>query len=365
MKKRVISIIAAIFAISSMNVSGESLKKAFERDFLVGCAVNERNIVSHTKSARLVCEQFNSIVAENCMKSEVIHPEEERYNFWAADRFVDFGTSNGMFVIGHALIWHSQLASWFCVDSNGNKVDAETLKARMRSHIHTIVSRYKGRIKGWDVVNEAIEGDGSWRKTPFFDILGEEYIELAFRYAHEADPDAELYYNDFSMAGEAKRKKVVELVNSLKSKGVKIDGIGMQSHVGIDYPDLSEYEKSIKAFGATGVKVMITEFDMSAIPTIYTGADIVESLPYDEAYDPFPNGLSAEAAKQWNDRVAQFFDIFKRNSEIISRVTVWGVTDKDSWKNNFPMRGRTDYPLLFDRKYRPKQVVKDLIKLNQ
>lgn len=296
------------------------------------------------------------------MKSEVIHPEEGRYNFAPADRFVDFGISNGMFVIGHTLIWHSQLSPWFCVDAKGNLVDAETLKARMRTHIHTIVSRYKGKIKGWDVVNEAIESDGSWRKTPFFEILGEEYIELAFRYAQEADPDAELYYNDFSMAGEKKRNKVVEMVNTLKLKGVKIDGVGMQSHVGMDYPDLLEYEKSIKAFGATGVKVMITEFDLSALPTIYTGADIVESLPYDETFDPYPDGLSAEASKQWNDRVSQFFEIFKRNSDIISRVTVWGITDRDSWKNDFPMLGRTDYPLLFDRKYQPKQVVKDLIK---
>lgn len=361
MKLRAISIIAVLTLISATNISGQSLKKALEKEFLIGCAVNDSHVSRSSKASRLICDHFNSIVAENCMKSEVIHPEEDRYDFASADRFVDFGTANNMFIIGHTLIWHSQLAPWFCNDEDGKPVDAETLKKRMKTHIHTIVGRYKGRIHGWDVVNEAIENDGSWRETPFYQILGEEYIELAFRYAHEADPDAELYYNDFSMAGEAKRNKVVEMIRALKTKGVRIDGIGMQSHVGMDYPDLGEYENSIKAFGTTGVKVMVTEFDLSAIPTIYTGADIVESLPYDENYDPYPDSLSTEAAKQWNDRVRQFFEIYKRNSDIISRVTVWGVTDKDSWKNDFPMRGRTDYPLLFDRRCRPKAIVNDII----
>ncbi|RHJ87928.1 endo-1,4-beta-xylanase [Parabacteroides sp. AM08-6] len=339
-----------------------SLKGAIGDKFLIGTALSVGQTAGRDSCALLqVKRHFNAIVAENCMKSEVIHPEEGRFNFTDADRLLRFGEENGMVVTGHCLIWHSQLSSWFCVDEKGGKVSPEVLKERMKNHISTIVGRYKGRIKGWDVVNEAIESDGSWRKTPFYEILGEEYLLLAFQYAHEADPDAELYYNDFSMDGKAKRDKVVELVKMLKEHGLRIDAVGMQGHMGLNYPKIEDFEASILAFSRAGVKVMITEWDMSALPDVYTGANIANTVAYKNSLNPYPEGLPDSVSQVWNNRMKEFFNLFLKHSDVITRVTAWGVSDGNSWKNNFPVRGRVDYPLLFDRNCRPKPFVEELI----
>lgn len=342
--------------------SGPGLKDVVGKHFLVGAAVSARQVAGMDPNAtKLIKKHFNSIVAENCMKSEVIHPTEDTYNFTAADAFVNFGEENKMAIIGHCLIWHSQLSPWFCVDKDGNNVSPEVLKERMKNHIYTIVSRYKGRIKGWDVVNEAIESDGSWRKTKFYEILGEEYIPLAFQYAHEADPNAELYYNDYGMNAKGKRDKVVELVNSMKKKGLRIDAIGMQGHVGMDYPALDEFEESIKSFSSTGAKVMITEWDMSALPTVNMSANVADMVTYKKEMNPYPNGLPDSVSIEWNNRMEKFFNLFIKYSDVITRVTAWGITDGDSWKNGFPVRGRTDYPLLFDRNYNPKPFINKIL----
>ena len=342
-------------------VEEPSLKDAVGDKFLMGVALNvNQSSGVDTSSIKLVKQHFNSIVAENCMKCEVIHPEEDRYDFTLADQFVSFGEKNGMAVIGHCLIWHSQLAPWFCVDEKGNNVTPEVLKQRMKDHITTIVTRYKGRIKGWDVVNEAILEDGSYRKSKFYEILGEEFIPLAFQYAHEADPDAELYYNDYAMNMPGKREGVVKLVSSLKEKGIRIDAVGMQGHMGMDYPDINEFEQSIVAFAGTGVKVMVTEWDMSALPTVKQSANISDTVAYQKMLNPYPETLPDSVSKAWNNRMKQFFGLFEKHADVISRVTAWGVSDSDSWKNDFPVKGRHDYPLLFDRNYQPKPFVKEI-----
>lgn len=225
----------------------------------------------------------------------------------------------------------------------------------MRDHIYTIVGRYKGRVKGWDVVNEAIMEDGSYRDSGFYRILGEEFIPLAFQYAHEADPDAELYYNDYSMNEPAKRDAIIKMVNGMKQRGLRVDGIGMQGHMGIDYPDLGDFEKSIVAFAdSTGCNVMITEWDMSSLPTVTQSANVSDTVAARESLNPYVDGLPADAAKAWNDRMAQVMDMFVKHSDKISRVTVWGMSDGDSWRNDWPVVGRTDYPLLFDRNHEMK-----------
>lgn len=347
-------------------VEEPSLKDAVGDKFLMGVALNvNQSSGVDTSSIKLVKQHFNSIVAENCMKCEVIHPEEDRYDFTLADQFVSFGEKNGMAVIGHCLIWHSQLAPWFCVDEKGNNVTPEVLKQRMKDHITTIVTRYKGRIKGWDVVNEAILEDGSYRKSKFYEILGEEFIPLAFQYAHEADPDAELYYNDYAMNMPGKREGVVKLVSSLKEKGIRIDAVGMQGHMGMDYPDINEFEQSIVAFAGTGVKVMVTEWDMSALPTVKQSANISDTVAYQKMLNPYPETLPDSVSKAWNNRMKQFFDLFEKHADVISRVTAWGVSDGDSWKNDFPVKGRHDYPLLFDRNYQPKPFVKEIMAESQ
>lgn len=347
-------------------VEEPSLKDAVGDKFLMGVALNvNQSSGVDTSSIKLVKQHFNSIVAENCMKCEVIHPEEDRYDFTLADQFVSFGEKNGMAVIGHCLIWHSQLAPWFCVDEKGNNVTPEVLKQRMKDHITTIVTRYKGRIKGWDVVNEAILEDGSYRKSKFYEILGEEFIPLAFQYAHEADPDAELYYNDYAMNMPGKREGVVKLVSSLKEKGIRIDAVGMQGHMGMDYPDINEFEQSIVAFAGTGVKVMVTEWDMSALPTVKQSANISDTVAYQKMLNPYPETLPDSVSKAWNNRMKQFFGLFEKHADVISRVTAWGVSDSDSWKNDFPVKGRHDYPLLFDRNYKPKPFVKEIMAESQ
>ena len=341
-----------------------TLKEALNGKFYIGAALNEKQIIGEdTMNLQLLEKHFNSIVAENCMKSMEIHPEEDVYNFTLPDKFVKIGEKNGMFIIGHTLIWHSQLSKRFCVDEKGENVSPELLKARMKEHISTIVGRYKGRIKGWDVVNEAIIEDGSYRKSKFYEILGEEFIPLAFQYAQEADPDAELYYNDYNEWHAGKQQTIVALIKTLKERGIRIDAIGMQAHIGMDYPSLEEYENTIITYANEGVKVMITEFDLSILPSPKkdVGADIATNFEYQKELNPYTEGVPDSASVAWNSRMTDFFKLFIKHSDKVSRVTMWGISDQNSWKNNFPVRGRTDYPLLFDREYQPKPVVQNIM----
>lgn len=339
-----------------------SLKEVVGDKFLIGVALNTwQSSERDTNAVKIVKKHFNAIVAENCMKCQVIHPEEGRYDFRQADELVEFGEKNGMTVTGHCLIWHSQLAPWFCVDKDGKNVSPEILKQRMKDHITTVVGRYKGRIKGWDVVNEAILEDGSYRKSKFYQILGEEFIPLAFQYAHEADPDAELYYNDYSMHEVGKRNAVVQLVNDMKAKGLRVDAIGMQGHVGLDYPSLKDFEESMLAFASTGAKVMITEWDMSALPTISRTSNVSDTVAFKKMLNPYPDALPDSVSQVWNARMKDFMDLFIKHADIVTRVTAWGVSDGDSWKNGFPVRGRKDYALLFDREYQPKAFIREML----
>ena len=352
---------------STVTEPTSSLKDAYQGRFLVGTALNKsHNYGNDTLGINLIKQHFNSIVAENCMKSMHIQPTEGVFFFDEADKFVEFGEANGMFIVGHTLVWHSQAPAWLFVDENGADVSREVMIERMRNHIHTVVGRYKGRVDGWDVVNEAIMDDGSWRNTKFFEIIGDDYIKLAFQFAHEADPDAELYYNDYAMSMEGKRKGVVELVKQLQAEGIRIDGIGMQGHMGMDHPDIGEFEKSIQAYAALGVNVMITEMDITLLP--FPGEETAEvslSAAYQEKMNPYAAGLPDDIAAAWEQRYTDYFQLFLKYSDQISRVTLWGLTDADTWRNDWPMKGRTDYPLLFDRQYQPKQVVQKLIELTE
>lgn len=343
------------------------LKDPFANKFYVGVAMNTAQITGNDSLAlALIKKHFNSIVAENCMKSEVMQPVEGEFDFTLADRMIKLGEENKMHIVGHTLIWHSQAPKWFFTDAEGNEVTPEVLAARMKNHIQTVVSRYKGRVHDWDVVNEAINDDGSWRESPFYKILGKDFVKLAFQYAQEADPDAELYYNDYSMSNEGRRNGVIAMVKELQAQGIKVSGIGMQGHMGMDFPDLKEFEKSIVAFAALGVKVMITELDMSVLPTPWsqTGANIADKAEYQEKMNPYVNGVSPEVNAEWENRFLSFFELFAKHSDKISRVTLWGLRDSDSWKNNWPIPGRTDFPLLFDRNYEAKPIVKRIMGIN-
>ena len=373
MKKLIIpvlclALIGCIQAVKTNDSPELVLKDALKGKFLIGTALNVNQIHGKdTLSTNLVKQQFDAIVAENCMKSMYLQPKEGEFYFDDADKFVEFGEQNNMFITGHCLVWHSQAPDWFFTDDKGKDVSKEVLVSRMKNHITTVVSRYKGRIKGWDVVNEAILDDGAWRDSKFYKIIGEEFIPLAFQFAHEADPDVELYYNDYNEWHAGKRDAIVKMVNSFKEKGIRIDGVGMQGHFGMEYPSLEEYKAAIDAYASTGVKVMITELDLSALPSPRqnVGANVADTEDYRKEMNPYTASLSDSVSTVWTQRMGDFFRLFIANSDKIKRVTLWGVTDGDSWKNDFPMPGRTDYPLLFDREYKAKPIVEEIVEMSK
>ncbi|MFB2121638.1 endo-1,4-beta-xylanase [Parapedobacter sp. 2B3] len=342
-----------------------TLKAALADHFLIGTALNEKQLAGKDSvGLELALTHFNTIVGENCMKASRLQPSEGVFDFRFADQLVALGEKNGMTVIGHTLIWHSQLPRWFGLEA-GKQVSPDLLKQRMKTHIETVVKRYKGRVKGWDVVNEALNDDGTYRHNIFYELLGESYLPLAFQYAHEADPNAELYYNDYSMALPAKREGTLRLLKLLKAHGVRVDAVGMQGHLGMDRSNhLKAFEASIVAFAAVGVKVMVTELDMSVLPWPgqHTGADISQHFKFQQELNPYADGLPDDVSERWNKLMYDYFQLFIKHAQVIDRVTVWGVADGDSWKNNWPMMGRTDYPLLFDRQHQAKPVVEWLIR---
>ena len=341
------------------------LKDAFKNSFYIGTALNSGQIFERdTVDNFVIKKNFNAIVSENCMKAMFIHPQEDSYFWEESDAFVEYGIQNDMFITGHTLAWHSQTPDWLFIDQNGKEVSRDILIERMKSHITTVMQRYKGKVKGWDVVNEAILDDGSFRNSKYYEIIGEDWVELAFRFAQEADSEAELYYNDYNMASPLKREGVYKMIKDIQNKGVKVTGIGMQCHLNIDRPGVEEFEESIKRFSELG-SVMITEMDISVLP--WPGENISAEVSMSEAYqlqmDPFKEGLSESMEDSLNNKFFEFFELFQKYQEAITRVTLWGVNDKYSWKNNWPIRGRTDYPLLFNRDNSPKRAVNDIIEL--
>jgi endo-1,4-beta-xylanase len=329
-----------------------TLKDTFKDAFLMGVAVNRDQFAERDqRGAAIVKTHFDSISSENILKWESVHPQPDRYEFEGPDEYVAFGEKNGMFLIGHTLVWHNQTPAWVFQDERGNPVDRETLLRRMRDHIHTVVGRYKGRIKGWDVVNEAILDDGTWRQTQWYKILDEEFVAKAFQFAHEADPLAELYYNDFALEVKPKRDGVLRLIRNLQGQGVPITGIGTQMHVRMQWPTVQAIDESLTDFEKFGLKIMVTELDVQVLPvaTQYRGADLTTNAVLRAQLDLYPNGLPASVERAFTERYAEIFRVLLKHKDRIDRVT-----DADTWLNYWPVRPRTDYPLLFDRQGKPK-----------
>ncbi|MEM6645881.1 MAG: endo-1,4-beta-xylanase [Bacteroidota bacterium] len=344
-----------------------ALKDAFAEAFMVGAALNSDQFFERdTDGAELVKAQFNTITPENVMKWERVQPEPGVFTFDAADQFVAFGEANDLFIVGHTLVWHSQTPSWVFEDGNGNPTSRDTLIAQMRNHVTTMVTRYKGRVDGWDVVNEALNDDGTMRETPWQRIIGDEYLAMAFEFAHAADPDAELYYNDYSLENAAKRDGAVRLVQGLLDAGVRVDGVGTQAHHMLDAnsPSVEAQSATIEAFAALGVDVMITELDIAVLPrpSSVWGADVNQRAAMREGNNPYTAGLPDSVQAALAQRYADLFDVFMAHKDDISRVTFWGVSDGDSWLNGWPIEGRTSYPLLFDRAHQPKPAFDAVLK---
>jgi len=346
---------------SKTTVSNEpTLKDAYKNYFLVGAALNDDVVNGKDPNAAAIVEkQFSAITAENVMKWQIIHPLPNKYNFEQADRFVEFGVKNKKFIVGHTLVWHAMTPMWVFRDANDKPTTREELLARMKEHIATVVGRYKGKVNGWDVVNEAITDSGNLVNSPWLRIIGDDFIEKAFEYAHEADPNAELYYNDFSLDNPAKREGCIRLVKNLKSRGVRIDAVGLQGEawrLESSNPSRKNLQAFIDAMSELGVKVMITEMCIDVLPSasFYRGADINYRVDGRKDINPYVDGLPDAVQQRLARRYAELFTIFLQNADKIKRVTMWGVYDKTSWLNNWPVRGRTGYPLLFDRNYQPK-----------
>jgi len=341
------------------------LREAYKDAFLFGCAVNEA-IVSGTDKASqdIVRRQFNSITPENVMKAGPINPRPGVYNFGPADAFVAFGESNGMFIVGHTLVWHNQTPAWFFQDAQGNPNTREAQIERLRTHIKTVAGRYAGRVQAWDVVNEVIADDGSYRPTTWVNAIGsgDELVKLSFKFASEYAPNTELYYNDFNAWRPAKRDGIVRMVKMLRAAGIRIDGVGMQGHWGLNYPKTEYIEAAIDAYHALGVKVMITELDVDVLPLTKQGQIIGTVMSHEqfqleefrEFLNPYPRGLPDTVQQELTARYAELFRIFYARRDKIARVTLWGVQDGMSWKNGYPIPGRTNYPLLYDRNKKPK-----------
>lgn len=325
-----------------------SLKNVFENDFLIGAALNTNQIMeTDSVQKEIVQREFNSLTPENIMKSMLIHPEKDTYDFDLADKFVALAERNKAHVQGHTLVWHSQLSPFF-----KEITDSLEMVEVLTDHINTIVGRYKGKIESWDVVNEALNDDGTLRETVFLKVLGEDYLSLAFNLTQKADPDLELYYNDYSMTNPNKRAGAIKMIKRMQELGTKIDGIGMQGHWDLNSPSIEEIEKSIVEYSELGIQVAITELDVSVIPMPwdFSGADVnVKFESGDPTMNPYPEKLPDSISEKLAKRYEDIFNLFLKHKDKISRVTFWGVNDGDSWKNDWPIQGRTNYPLLFDR----------------
>lgn len=341
-----------------------ALKDAFQKEFYIGVAVNRRQATAKTGREReVIIEHFNSISPENDLKWEQIHPKPEEYNFGPADAYINLGKDSGMFIIGHTLVWHSQTPDWVFEDSNGKPLTRQALLDRMESHIKTVVGRYKGTIKGWDVVNEALNEDGTLRDSKWRSIIGDDFIEKAFEFAHAADPDAELYYNDYNLYKASKRAGAVRIVENLKKKGIPIKAVGEQGHYSLKHGEPAEVEQTIKDFIKCGVQVNFTELDISVLPDkgAAATADVSNAAKYEEELNPYKNGLPKEVQSELAERYREYFSLFVKYEQHIDRITFWGLADSSSWLNDWPIRGRTNYPLPFDRDLNEKKDVMDAI----
>lgn len=338
----------------SSTETSKGLKDYYKKYFTVGVAVTPNNLKSD--EAQLVLQQFSSLTPENAMKWAPIHPEENRYYWNNADSIVAFAQRNGLKVRGHCLCWHNQTPRWLFIDSSGKNVSKEVLLKRLKDHITTVVSRYKGKIYAWDVVNEAISDNPAeyFRNSLWYQICGEDFIAKAFEYAHAADPDAILFYNDYNEINPSKREKICKMVKDLKDAGVPINAIGLQGHWAINEPSESQLDSTVSRFAKLGLKMQITELDISVYPKEHNAR---ERKPGDA-----DTTFSTEKENKQSEQYKMCFNIFRKYKNVLSGVTFWNISDRSSWLDNFPVRGRKDYPLLFDKNLKPKKAFWEVVR---
>ena len=330
----------------AQNVKG--LKDFYKDYFPIGVAVSPR-LLENGPESDLIRQHFNSLTAENVMKMGLIHPQKDVFNWAPADKIVEFAQRNSMKIRGHNLCWHQQTPPWFFKEEDGKPVSKDELLKRLREHIFAVAGRYKGKIYAWDVVNEAISdnGDQVFRDSEFYKICGDEFISRAFEYAHEADPEAQLFYNDYNTENPLKRDKIYQLLKKLLDAKVPVHGIGLQAHWSLNNPERIELEKTITLFASLGLKIQITELDVS----VYAGRTDLA----------IPN-LSDKVEQKQADQYKMVFEVFRKHKGVITGVTFWNLSDRSSWLDNFPVKGRKNFPLLFDQNLAPKKAYQEVTK---
>lgn len=324
----------------------KGLKDYYKDYFTMGVAVSPGSLSG--PQSDLILRNFGSLTCENVMKPAPIHPEENRYVWTNADLVADYAKANGLKMRGHTLVWHNQTPAWFFKDEQGNPASKELALKRMREHIHQVVGRYKGVVYAWDVVNEVIDdGQKTYRESDWYKICGPDFIAAAFRYAHEADPDALLFYNDYNTENPVKREKIIKMIKGLLDEGVPIHGIGLQGHWSITNPSEQQMRESLDEYAKLGLKIQVTELDLSVYPSGHNNPD-------DDAFTP-------EREQKQVEQYKMLFRVFRDYRNVISAVTFWNVSDKSSWLDNFPVRGRKNYPLLFDQDLQPKKAFQEIV----
>ena len=334
-----------------------ALRTVAPKGLLIGGALGQQHSDGKDPAdLRIATRHFNTVTPENILKWERVHPELDRYDFDPVDRFVALAEQHDMFIVGHVLLWHQQTPAWVFKGEDGRPASRDVLLERLRAHIDKVVGRYRGRIHGWDVVNEALEEDGTLRKTPWLEIIGQDYIAKAFEFARQADPGAQLYYNDYNLPKAPKAAGALRIAKDLRARGLRIDGIGEQGHWLLEWPSFEEVDRMLGEFGGAGFKTHITELDIDVLPRdpgMY-GADLDARTKFRAETNVYRDGLPAAGQQALADRYAGMFRLFLKHSDTVARVTFWGITDRTSWLNNFPVPGRVNHPLLWDRNGEPK-----------
>jgi endo-1,4-beta-xylanase len=331
-----------------------TLREAAGQRLVIGTAGSAAQL-QQSAIARLVADQFSSITPGNEMKPDYLQRVQGKFTFENADRIVAFAQANHLNVIGHTLCWHEQSPKWLFEDSEQRPLPRDVALANLKTHISTVVTHYKGKVKGWDVVNEVIsDTPGEFlRDTPARRAIGDDYVVKAFEFAHEADPDAELYFNDYNIERDYKREKALQLIRQLKAAGVRLDGVGVQGHWMLDKIDLGEIDRGIKALADQRVNVMVSEMDVDPLPRKKGGATADLSATEREGADPYKDGLPVDVQQKLARRYGELLELLLKYPQV-TRVTLWGTDDGSSWLNSWPVKGRTNHPLLFDRQLQPK-----------
>ena len=338
-----------------------SLREAAGSGLEIGAAASPSDL-ANPKFVALYLKQFNAITAHGDMMPSLLVDDERHYDFSKADVIARFAEEHHLKFYGHLLLWHHLSRDWLFKDKDGKPLPRAQALANLKSFIDTVAGHYRGKVCAWDVVNEAIsDEDGEYlRDIPARRAIGDDFIVKAFEFAHEADPDAELYYNDYNIELPWKRARALRLLRELRAAGAHVDAVGIQGHWMLDPkgPDPQVITDAIREFHDAGFKVMITELDVDVLPRTTSGANL-ESV--EEGPNPYPNGLPDEVQQQLARRYGEIFDAILKPG-VVTMITFWGTHDGHSWLNNFPVKRRTNYPLLFDRALEPKPAYYTVIK---